>query len=160
LDREVQVTSNSAKRLAGQLVDRHVVLMASGFMGPVARRWKCQINEVAKAVAAFEYLPEADHNTLAGIYFPETILEQVATIFLYADQDHPRNQKRVLQTRQIMLEEGLNTDVIEARGSSRLSQMWTTILFGDYVAYYLALLYEVDPTAIPPISTLKDAMSK
>ncbi len=160
LDREVPITSNSAKRLAGQLVDRHIVFVASGFMAPVARRWKCQVNEVAKAVATFEYLPEADHNTLAGIYFPETILDQVATIFLFADQDHARNQKRVLQTRQVMLEEGLNTDLLEARGTSRLSQMWTMILFGDYVAFYLALLYEVDPTAIPPIVTLKDAMSK
>ena len=157
---EVPVRSNSAKRMAGQLVGRHATIFGSGFMMPVARRWKCQINEVAKAVASFEFLPEADHNTLAGICNPENALDHEIAVFLQASKDYVRNQRRVLETRQVMLQEGLNTDIIEARGSSKLAQMWTTILFGDYISYYLAMLYDIDPTAIEPIWALKDAMSK
>jgi len=156
---EMQLRSNPAKRLAGQLVGRHVTVYGSGFMAPVARRWKSQINEIAKAIAGFEILPEADHNALAGICYPQEALDKEIALFLQAPADHRRNQKRVLETRQIMMVEGLNTDLVVARGDNRLAQMWTTLLYGDYVAYYLAMLYEVDPTAIPPILALKEAMN-
>jgi len=157
---EVPIRNNPAKRLAGQLVGRHTTIFGSGFMSPVARRWKCQFNEVAKSIASFEFLPEADHNTLAGIYFPESVFDEEIAIFLQASKDNVRNQKRVVETRQVMLEEGLNTDMFPARGDNRFSQMWTTILFGDYVSYYLAMLYDIDPTAINPISALKESMAK
>lgn len=155
---DVPIHKNPAKRLAGQMTGRHITVFGSGFMAPVARRWKSQINEVAKAIASFEILPEADHNTLAGICFPEDALAKEMSIFLQASMDHVRNQKRVIETRQIMLVEGLNTDMIEARGNSRMEQMWSTLLFGDYVSFYLAMIYEVNPTEIAPILALKDVM--
>ena len=157
---ESPIKNNPAKRLAGQLVGRHVTVFGSGFMAPVARRWKCQINEVAKAIASFEILPEADHNTLSGICHPQGELDKEIAIFLQASCDQVRNQKRVMETRQIMMTEGLNTDLINAKGDNRLEQMWTSILYGDFVSYYLAMQYEVDPTAIEPIWALKEAMSK
>ncbi len=160
LDIDVPIKNNQAKRLAGQLVGRHITIFGSGFMAAVARRWKCQINEVAKAIASFEVLPEADHNTLAGIYFPEEALDKEIAIFLQALADHPENQKRVTETRQIMLVEGLNTDLVVTKGQNRLEQIWTSVLFGDFVAYYLAMIYEVDPTAIAPIWALKESMAK
>lgn len=157
---EVPVMQNPAKRQAGQFVGRNVRIFAGGFMAPVARRWKCQFNEVAKAFAAFEPLPEADHNTLAGIYNPQSQTGHEYAMFLAASLDHPRNQERVIKTREILMLEGIATDTFNARGKSRLTQMWSSLLFGDYVAYYMALLYDVDPTAIPPITALKEEMSK
>ena len=157
---DVPVKNNPAKRLAGQLIGRHITVFGSGFMAPVARRWKSQFNECAKTIASFEVLPEADHNTLAGICFPQEALEKEMAVFLQASADGERNQKRVLETKQIMMLEGINTDMVEARGQNCLEQMWTSILFGDYVAYYLAMAYEVDPTAIDPIWSLKDALGK
>lgn len=160
IDTTVPVKHNAAKRLAGQLVGRHITVFGSGFMAPVARRWKCQFNECAKTISSFELLPEADHNTLAGICFPQEALEKEMAVFLQASADYERNQKRVVETKQIMMLEGINTDLVEARGQNRLEQLWTTVLFGDYVAYYLAMAYEVDPTAIDPIWSLKEALGK
>jgi len=154
----VPVKDNPAKRMAGQMVGRVVTIFASGFMAPVARRWKCQINELAKASANFEFLPEADHNTVAGVYNPAEPLSHEMRVFLQAKMDHPRNQKRSDATRQIMMIEGLNTDTVQARGDTRLAQMWSTLLFGDYAAYYLAMAYDVDPTPIEPINSLKAQM--
>jgi glucose/mannose-6-phosphate isomerase len=157
---EVPVKNNPAKRLAGQMVGRHITIFGSGFMAPVARRWKCQFNEVAKAIASFEVLPEADHNTLAGICNPAESFSKEFAVFLQASADLPKNQNRVEITRNIMMVEGLTTDLIKARGDTRMSQMWSTLLFGDYVSYYLAMAYGVDPTPIPPIIALKQAMSQ
>jgi glucose/mannose-6-phosphate isomerase len=155
---DVAVKDNPAKRMAGQMVGRTATIFASGFITPVARRWKCQINEVAKAEANFEFLPEADHNTLAGIYHPEESLEKEIRIFLDAELGNPRNIKRGEVTRQVMMVEGLNTDRVISLGKSKLAQMWTLLLFGDYTAYYLAMAYDVDPTPIDPIDSLKAAM--
>jgi len=158
LGAETLVKNNPAKRMAGQMVGRVVTVFASGFMAPVARRWKSQINEVAKAVANFEVLPEADHNTVAGVYHPEDALSREIRVFLLTSAERVRNQKRIEVTRQVMMVEGLNTDLVTARGETRLAQMWSTLLFGDYTAYYLAMAYEVDPTPIPPINALKESM--
>ncbi len=49
----VPVAQNPAKRMAGQLVGRWVNVYGSGMLAPVARRWKGQMNEIAKAGAGF-----------------------------------------------------------------------------------------------------------
>ena len=54
--------------------------------------------------------------------------------------------------------EGLNTDVYDANGESPLAHIWTALHFGDYMAYYLAMAYEVDPTPVDALQTLKAAM--
>jgi glucose/mannose-6-phosphate isomerase len=151
------VAQNPAKRMAGQLVGRWVTVYGSGILAPVARRWKCQVNEIAKAGAGFELLPEADHNTLAGLENPE-VLMQTMTLFLCAPSDYPRNHMRVDLTRHGFMVAGLNTDVYNANGESPLAHMWTALHFGDYVAYYLAMAYGMDPTPVDVLQNLKAAM--
>jgi len=152
------VARNPAKRLAGQLVGRWVNVFGSGMLVPVARRWKTQINEIAKAGAGFEVLPEADHNTLAGLVNPEDVLSRTFSIFLRAPSDHPRNRLRTDQTRQDFMLQGLNADFYDTPGSSTLSQMWTALHFGDYLAYYLAMAYGVDPTPVEALERFKASM--
>src|SRR5690349_21436640 len=93
LKADVPAVNNPAKRYAGQLMGRWVAIMGSGLLTTVARRWKGQLNEIAKAGANFEFLPEANHNTLAGTENPqETLNAHTMTIFLCAPSDHPRNR--------------------------------------------------------------------
>jgi glucose/mannose-6-phosphate isomerase len=151
--------SNPAKRMAGQLYGRYVVVFGADALEPVARRWKGQLNEVAKAGAAFEFLPEADHNTLAGVTNPDEVLAKVFTLFLRAPSYHPRNRLRADLTKQVFMLEGINTDFIDASGSTRLEQQWTALHMGDYTAYYLAMAYQVDPTPVDAIESLKAEMA-
>ncbi len=96
---EVPVVQNPAKRMAGQLMGRWVAVFGSGVLAPVARRWKGQISEIAKTWAQFEFLPEADHNSLAGIFNPEELFARTMMIFLQSPTDHPRNPLRTALTR-------------------------------------------------------------
>lgn len=146
---------NPAKRLAGQCYGRWVVVLGSEHLSPVARRWKGQISEIAKAWAQFEFLPEADHNTLAGVVNPEDALEKTMVLFLRARAYHKRNQLRTNITKEIFMLEGLSTDFYNAKGESRLAQLWTTLHFGDYLSYYLAMAYGADPTPVEAIEGLK-----
>jgi glucose/mannose-6-phosphate isomerase len=154
---QVPVAQNPAKRMAGQLVGRWVNVYGSGILAPVARRWKGQVNEIAKAGAGFEFLPEADHNALAGVENPEVLMKTM-TLFLRAPSDHPRNLLRVDLTRHGFMVAGLNTDVYNANGESRLAHLWTALHFGDYMAFYLAMAYGMDPTPVEALQNLKAAL--
>ena len=48
---------------------------------------------------------------------------------------------------------------IDAQGDSPLAHQWTCLHFGDYVAYYLAMSYEVDPTPVLAIEYFKQEMA-
>jgi glucose/mannose-6-phosphate isomerase len=155
---DLPVSQNAAKRLAGQLVGRWVNVIGSGVLAPVARRWKGQLNELAKAAGGFDSLPEADHNTLAGLTNPEAALSRTSTVFLNAGSDHPRNQLRSKFTQQAFMLAGLNSNDHTACGDNPLAQQWSALHFGDYLAYYLAMAYGEDPTPIPSIQDFKQKM--
>jgi glucose/mannose-6-phosphate isomerase len=144
---DVIAAKNPAKRYAGQLVGRWVTFVGTENLAPVARRWKMQINQLAKAGANFEIVPEATHNTLIATINPTpTLNAHTMTLFLRAPSDHPRNRLRSDLMRQTFMLEALNTDVIDARGESVIAHLWTLMIFGDYMAYYLAMAYGADPS--------------
>ena len=68
---EVPTEQNVAKQLGWALVGRLPIVEAAGFLAPVARRWKAQINENSKSSALAEELPEATHNAVVGYEQPE-----------------------------------------------------------------------------------------
>jgi len=158
LGAEVPVVRNPAKRLAGQLLNRWVTVIGADILEPVARRWKGQINELAKAWAEFEAIPESDHNTLAGLINPEMLLTHSMVLFLRAPSYHARNLLRINLTQKAFMKEGLNTDFVDAKGTSRLAHLWSVLHFGDYTAYYLAMAYGVDPTPVETIEGFKKEM--
>ena len=154
------VSSNPAKRMAGQMVGRWPTIVGAGILAPVARRWRTQIAELAKALAQFEALPEADHNMVAGVLQPEGLFGGTMMIFLQAPGTDERNQHRIDITRSVMMVEGLNTDLIMAVGETRLAQQWTCLHFGDYTGYYLAMAYGIDPTPVEAIEDLKRQLKR
>ncbi|MEE8567539.1 MAG: bifunctional phosphoglucose/phosphomannose isomerase [Anaerolineales bacterium] len=155
---DIPVTQNPAKRLAGQMMERWPTIVGAGLLAPVARRWRTQVSELAKSVAQFEELPEADHNMVAGVVQPESLFGSTMVVFLRASLNHPRNIIRVDATNRILMVEGFGTNVIQARGDTRLAQQWTCLHFGDYTAYYLAMAYGIDPTPVAAIEGLKEIL--
>jgi glucose/mannose-6-phosphate isomerase len=154
----VPAVDNPAKRYAGQLVGRNFAVFGAEFLAPVARRWKGQINEHAKAWAQFEFIPEADHNALEGTQHPEAVVNGSFAMFLNSPLYHPRNRLRMDLTRTAFMLEGVSTDFYAARGAGRLAQQWTALHFGDYMAYYLAIAYGVDPTPVEALVAFKNQL--
>lgn len=159
LQAHVPDVHNPAKRMAGQLVNRWVAVIGAEFLAPVARRWKGQISEVAKTWAQFEFLPEADHNSLAGTINPQANLTHLMAIFLRAPLHHPRNLLRINLTKRTLMLQGIGTDFVDAQGQTRLANQWTALHFGDYSAYYLAMAYGMDPTPVETIEGFKQEMA-
>ncbi len=153
--------SNPAKRGAGQIIGRIPVIYGAGYFAPVARRWKGQINENAKAWAQYEELPEANHNAVVGIEFPEELMRYMVALFISSPTlDHPRVTLRHNLTYQLCMQHGIMADKFSPRGSSALAQMCHAIQYGDYMSYYAAMAYKVDPTPVKTIMELKALMAR
>jgi len=155
---EVPVTRNPAKRMAGQFMERVPLIIGADHLAPVARRWKTQINEVAKALAVYDELPELDHNSVAGTLYPDRLVEKHLALFLRSSFEQPRQARRAEVAREIYMTAGFNTDAVEAVGPSRLAHMLTSLHYGDYTAFYLAICYGIDPSPVPQIDYLKQQL--
>ncbi len=152
---ESPVGKNPAKRLAGQMVGRIPVIVGGGIMAPVARRWKTQLNENAKTWAQSEELPEIDYNGVSGTMFPAPLMSRVNVVFLTSPQfDSPTDSARFQLTHDLYMQQGVAVDQVKGRGTDRLAQMLSAVQYGDYVSYYVAMAYEVDPTPTPAIEHL------
>jgi glucose/mannose-6-phosphate isomerase len=156
----VPAVNNPAKRMGGQLMDRWPLFFGAGLTAPVARRWRTQMNELAKAGGTFEDVPEADHNTVEGVMQPEGWIRHMMVVCLRAPGDDPRLLRRLDATRHVFMVEGYNTDAIEGVGATRLAQQWTCLHYGDYAAFYLAMAYGIDPTPMPAIENLKQELGR
>jgi glucose/mannose-6-phosphate isomerase len=151
---------NPAKQLARRLYGHLPVVYGAGYLAEVAHRWKTQFNENAKAWSFYEQLPELNHNAVVGYQFPEELAERILVVMLFSSLDHPRNKARFQVTQEILTKRGIAYETIEACGQSPLAQMLSAIHLGDYVSYYLALLYEVDPTPVKVIDYLKGCLAQ
>ncbi len=160
LQAPVPTAKNPAKQWALRLEGKWPAVFGSGALAPVARRWKGQISEIAKAWAQFEFLPEADHNTLAGLHNPQALFAQTVTLFLSGSADHPRHRVRARLTAQVFREHGLTAEVIAAPRGRTLAQQWALLHLGDYIAFYLAMRYDTDPTPVMAIEGFKAALSQ
>ena len=151
---DVPTERNPAKELA-LFVQGKVPVIYGGYLAEVARRWKGQFNENAKTTAFFEAFPELDHNAVVGYQDPGNVDDCLAFVMLSSDYDTARTRVRLEVTGELMERYGLSYRTVAARGKSRLPQVFSAAYVADFVSYYLAALYGVDPTPIEPIDHLK-----
>ena len=158
---EVSTTQNPAKQLAERLYGKIPIIVGSGIMQEVARRYKGQFNENAKTASYFEAIPEMNHNSLVGTEFPENIASKIFVILLDSKFDNPRNNLRVDITSQILAKRRIQYEIIQPTpASNKIAEQLLSIHFGDYVSYYLAMLSGVDPEPVEIIKFLKDSLEK
>jgi glucose/mannose-6-phosphate isomerase len=159
LDINSPIVQNRAKRMAGQFFNRLVILFSSDRMQAVAARWKSQIQENAKAWAQTETICETRHSTAGGIINPESSLTQMMTFFLSSAFDDEFDQRGLEAARRHFMVEGFNTDFCRSEGESQLENMWAAIQFGDFISYYLAMAYEMDPTPVPGVEEVNSMLT-
>src|SRR5204862_5970849 len=96
----VETDANPAKQLAWATFGRIPVVYGAGPMQAVARRWKTQLNENAKAWAMFEPMPEANHNAIEGSLNPRELSDA-----LYVMQVRDREEPAEITARYRVVEE-------------------------------------------------------
>ena len=151
--------ANPAKALARRLEKQLVVVYGAGPTVPVARRWKGQVNENAKAPAFFNELPELDHNEIMGWTSQRHVTASTFALFLGDESGDERLARRAALTARDYGALGVATELVAASGPSRLARLFSLVQLGDYVSYYLALLYGVDPTPVDAIQAFKASLA-
>ena len=152
---ECPASKNPAKSIAQDLLGRLLVMYGAGIFSSVARRWKTQLNENSKVWASFDLLPEANHNSVEGYSLPAQIRERAHVVLLKPGFLHPRTELRYQVTRELLDKASIPHTIVTGRGESALSQILSTVVLGDYVSYYLAILQGIDPSPVPAIDDVK-----
>jgi glucose/mannose-6-phosphate isomerase len=152
---QVPLKRNAAKQVAARLQGRLPVVVGAGLFSEAAYRWRTQFAENSKCWAVAEELPELGHNSIVGFGLPRELLPQLHVVFL----SHPALPPTLVRHVGAIADEldlvGVSHELVDAEGERPLTQLLTAILFGDYVSYYLAMLYGVEPSPVAPIQRLK-----
>ena len=156
----VPLASNPAKQLAARLRGRIAVIYGADVLTEVAQRWKTQLNENSKAWAFCEALPELNHNAVVGYDFPPEAKERILVLMLRSPSSNPRTLLRYQATSELLARAGISHELIESKGGSALAQSLGLVLLGDYVSFYLAMLYDVDPTSLKVVAYLKRRLAE
>jgi glucose/mannose-6-phosphate isomerase len=170
---------NPAKTLALSLSGRlPVVWGSSPLAGVAAYRFACQLNENAKTPAVWGVLPEAGHNQVVafdgpfggggggGDFFRDRVEDEQSDrtrlhlVLLRDVEEHPRVARRAEVVAEIARDRGLEVSMLLAEGSSAFQRVASLVNLADWTTTYLALLAGIDPTPVPPIDDLKDALRR
>jgi glucose/mannose-6-phosphate isomerase len=154
------LSSNPAKKLAQRLYGCLPVIYGAGTLAEVAHRWKTQINENSKAWAFHEVFPELNHNATVGYQFPAELARGIRVVLLRSPSLNQRIRLRYDVTCELLDRSQIAHEFVDSEGSSLLSQMMSLVLFGDFVSYYLAILYRIDPSPVKVIDYLKERLAK
>jgi len=156
----VPLSQNRAKQLANELYGHLPVIYGAGIVSEVAHRWKTQLNENSKAWAFYEVFPELNHNAVVGYQFPKELAGKVVVVLLRSAYLAERLQLRYRITCQLLEQAKVGCQIVDGKGRSPLSQTMSLVLLGDYVSYYLAMLYKIDPSPVKAIDFLKKQLNK
>lgn len=137
-----------------------VIYSTAPYLKTISRRWQNQVHENAKSPAFANNLPEMNHNEIVGWESDMEHLDRFIVVFLENENPHPRIQKRIELSKKIIKERGIEVVDIYTSGTTIMERVFSLIVLGDWMSYFLALAYKKDPATIKNIDFLKQEMAK
>jgi glucose/mannose-6-phosphate isomerase len=153
---------SSAQQLAREIGRTIPVAYGGDAIGTVAAyRFKCEVNENAKAPAFAAAVPEMCHNEICGWGQHGDVTRQVMTVVRFRhDFEHPQVARRFDLTFDVIDEVVHAVVDIQAEGDGGLAQLFDLIIQGDFVSLHMAADAGVDPGPIPVLIDLKAALAQ
>ena len=148
-----------AMKIAKKLKDKIIIIYASNRFKQIARIWKISFNENAKIPAFYNYFSELNHNEMIG--FTQKISNKFQIIILKSKDDNPRILKRMkLFTNIFRAKKTISIKSIDIREGSLLFKIFSTIILGDRISYYLAREYKIDPEPVKIVEDFKKKLKR
>lgn len=154
-----ETNKNQAKTIALDLIGKSAVIYAGPKLFPAAYKWKISINENAKNVAWCNQFPEFSHNEFIG-WTSHPIEKPYAVVDLRSNLEHAQVQKRFEVTGRMLSNRRPAPIVVVAKGEDILQQMIWTVVLGDFVSLYTAILNGLNPTPVDIIEKMKKELAK
>ncbi len=137
-----------------------VIYSTAPYLKTISKRWQNQVHENGKSPAFANNLPEMNHNEIVGWESEMKHLDRFIVVFLENEKPHPRIQKRIELSKKIIKERGIEVVDIYTCGTTIMEKVFSLVVLGDWMSYFLALAYKKDPATIQNIDFLKEEMSK
>ncbi len=152
---------NISKKIAALIYGKFPVIYAAAkHMDVAALRWRGQLAENSKALSSMHIYPEMNHNEIVGWSNPYALLRKFVIITLRDKKDYPRVKKRMDISNSIFKKAKFKVIEINSKGNSLLSRILSLIYIGDFVSFYLSIMYKTDPTPVNRITYLKAQLAK
>ena len=152
---------NIAKHIADKLFNKFTVIYSSSIhFDVVVTRLRGQLNENSKSLASTHLFPEMNHNEIVGWQNPKKLLKNFIVLMLRDKDMHARVTTRMDITSDILKDEGVSVLEIWSRGENLLSRIFSLIYIGDFISFYLAILYGIDPTPVDRVAYLKKRLAE
>lgn len=148
----------TGKELAKKLRGFVPIIYSSRKNGPLAYVWKVKINETAKKPAFSNVFPELNHNEMAGFHPSEVsklLSQNFHFIFLKDPADNPKILKRMEATAKLFQKQKLSVETIELTGNDVFTKIFSSLQLADWVSYYIAKEYGIDPADVSTIEEFK-----
>ncbi|MDP6549203.1 MAG: bifunctional phosphoglucose/phosphomannose isomerase [Dehalococcoidia bacterium] len=158
LEAKVITRDNPAKQLALELQAKIIAVYGGGVFSGVARRWKTQLNENAKAWAFFEVIPELLHNSVEAFRALPGMTGQVASLLLQPSNGPEGLLRRFPVVAEMLGQANISCQVLRGIDGPPLAEVMVMLSLGDHVSYYLALLNGVNPSPTPAIDLGKERL--
>ena len=157
---EIPTSQNEAKKLAFSLKGKVPVLISSEHLVGASHAFKNMLNETAKTFSMKFTLPEMNHHLLEGLMNPKENRENLKFLFLQSEFYDLEIEKRFQITQDVVRRNEIEIELWQAKGRTRLIQVFETIYFGAFVSFYLTIFYQVDPATIPWVEFFKEELKK
>ena len=105
--------------------------------------------------AFFNEFSELNHNEIVGF---TDLKADYFVIMIQDDDDHVRIKKRMKISSDLIKKKGVPVLTVKVKGNNKLSKLFSTLLLGSYMGYFLALEYGTDPAPVEIIEDLKKKM--
>lgn len=151
----VPESRNRAKACAHELRGHTPIIIGAEHLGPAAIRFKNQLAENGKTLAAAELLPEAAHNFVVGLQTARNEAARLSVVMLDSTLYAPANRRLAKEMRALFERAEIHVRCIQVPGDDVLTQAWTATAFADFTSCYVALLQGLDPTPIPEIEQMR-----
>jgi glucose/mannose-6-phosphate isomerase len=103
---------------------------------------------------------ELNHNEIVGWENPKEILKRIF-IFILRDRDEQEKMKKRIEiTTELIAEFAGEIMDVYSEGKSQLAKVFSLIQKGDYLSFYLARNYKVDPLPVKKIQELKRRLAE
>ncbi len=155
---EPQKLEKKGINLAEKIYKKIPVVYASERLKYLAHIWKIAFNENAKTLAFWNYLPEINHNEIAGYENHDLSLYKFIFLFLQNKKEMPLIKKRRKITASLLEQKHIQTEFINLQGKNILEKIFNNIILSDWTTYYLALKYQIDPGQTKIIEDFKKKM--
>lgn len=157
---DVSMKDNQAKQLAQLLKDTHPFIITAEFLRGFANGFANQINETAKMISDYRYISELNHHLMEGLKRPDSLHRNGIFLFFESALYSDAIRKRFKITKEVVTKQSVKIHSVELSGFTKLSQVLEAFTLSGFTTFYMAMLYDTDPVAIPWVDYFKERLAQ